>query len=303
MDKAIKEGNLTIIREGIDKDPTCINDVIDEEENTLLLLATKNDKLGIVKYLIDKGANTKAININGDNSIMVAVKKRSYGPVILLARAGENMDIEDTYGDTLLSNAIITYEDGGEMIKLLLKLGSDVNKENRYGDTPLITAIQHRKVHRGHGLLVIKLLIEAGADVNYISGQKHTPLIIAAQNGDHMVVDILLEAGVNLNIDDFITKRTLEIAKGKCLQLITEKLKPYQLLSFMKGQKSANVDSPLRHLVAMDDIVEMMSRNKRAGGKKTSRKKASRRKKKAIRKNKSSRRKNKSSRRKQTREK
>jgi len=34
--KAIKDGNLKIIEEKIDEDPTCINNVIDKGENTLL---------------------------------------------------------------------------------------------------------------------------------------------------------------------------------------------------------------------------------------------------------------------------
>ena len=70
--KAIKDGNLKIIEEKIDEDPTCINNVIDKGENTLLWLATKYNQHKIIEYLIEEYADTSAINSDNDNAICFA---------------------------------------------------------------------------------------------------------------------------------------------------------------------------------------------------------------------------------------
>ena len=76
----------------------------------------------------------------------------------------------------------------------LIKAGADVNVINKYGVTPMFIASQN-----GY-LEIVDLLLEAGADVNTAHKESGlTPLWIAAQQGHSEIIRRLLKAGADVN--------------------------------------------------------------------------------------------------------
>ncbi|OQR91706.1 hypothetical protein ACHHYP_20174 [Achlya hypogyna] len=120
----------------------------------------------------------------------------------------------DKNGDSPLYTAS---ENGHEdVVRQLIAAGADVNHENENGRTPLsIAAFRGREG-------VVQQLIAAGADINAVGFNKQTPLHAAAETegaesarltplhcasqcGYDEVVQLLLEAGANPSLKDYVS--------------------------------------------------------------------------------------------------
>ena len=103
-----------------------------------LITAVRNDDIGAVNALLDKGSDV--------NSISRA------------AKGGDDYKEGETYAATALHVALLKGFD--DLAELLSDRGADVNIRNATGDTPLIIAARHSN------LKLANKLIENGADVN-----------------------------------------------------------------------------------------------------------------------------------------
>jgi len=84
---------------------------------TALMFAANNEKPGLVKYLISKGANVNHQAGDGKTSLMMASKWGYKETVIILVENGANVNLKAIDGSTALSLAI--KENSEEIIKIL----------------------------------------------------------------------------------------------------------------------------------------------------------------------------------------
>ena len=135
---------------------------------TPLMAASMNGKTGIVKILLDRGADVNAKNQWGETALIFA------------ARGGHT-----------------------ELAKTLLDRGADINAQGwdldkRKMDTALIAAGR-----AGHAEIV-RLLLTKGAAAEDQMWTGKTALAIATEKGHSHIVKILLEHGANPNIRECI---------------------------------------------------------------------------------------------------
>ena len=115
-------------------------------------------------------------------------------------------------GDTALQLAAAT--GNNEMVILLLKAGADVNAADPGGDSGVITPL-HEAAFYGNDL-VAETLLKAGANVNAIGYRDRiTPLCVAAIHGHLNMVKILLDNGADINIVDRDGKTPLQRAQNE----------------------------------------------------------------------------------------
>ena len=113
-------------------------------------------------------------------------------------------------GRTLLMWAVI--DDDEQSVADLLLAGTDVNEKDRYGQTSLMHAI------RTSTLSMVRLLIERGAGLNEVSVYPYeggTALILAVQRGDPAIIELLINAGADVNQKDSDGWTALYAAKRK----------------------------------------------------------------------------------------
>ncbi|NEP54411.1 MAG: ankyrin repeat domain-containing protein [Moorea sp. SIO3C2] len=92
-----------------------------------------------------------------------------------------------------------------EQVRQLLQQGTDPNQV--YGtNTALIYA------SRDGFSEIVQILIEAGADVNWIDGEGVTPLILAAFKNHPAIVQMLLDQGADTSIRDQWSRTALDYA-------------------------------------------------------------------------------------------
>ena len=110
-------------------------------------------------------------------------------------------------GDTAIMKASRRCN-GSNIVAFLLENGANINdKEVRdtIDQIPLIVAAD------GGCKDIVEMLLEAGADIEHRNDQGETALIAAAQNGHKEIVQMLLDAGANVNQENADGETALDL--------------------------------------------------------------------------------------------
>lgn len=124
--------------------------------------------VGVVKNLIDKGADVNEKNKNGLSALYLAVKKNYYKITKILLESGAVVDTQDQNGQTPLFIASMNNND--HIVHLLAQHGANMNLKNKNGLAPL-----HVAIIQGFEK-VIATLVENGADVGTVDSGGKSPL-------------------------------------------------------------------------------------------------------------------------------
>lgn len=168
---------------------------LDSEANnwrTPLFIAAAENYPGIVKELINAGANINHKAHNGATPLCVASLKGHNEIVALLVT--NQADKSLAWGERIYLKPIHMAAQNGhlDVIKTLLANGDDINSRAFGGQTPLYIAAKYGRLEVVNHLIHIKANIETAArkDDDIL-----TPLLIAAKEGHAKVVKALVDAG------------------------------------------------------------------------------------------------------------
>lgn len=163
--------------------------------------------LNKIRYLTDHGANVNLASKRGRTALLVAAMSDHSADIVrLLIDKGADVKAMDAFKTTSLRAAALGNDPA--TIKLLIDAGVDVNAADLAGITPLMMAAGW---HGNVG--VTKMLLASGAKVNAASAavmglpSKNgpskfgllTPLVMAAPFGPPELIGTLLDAGANVN--------------------------------------------------------------------------------------------------------
>ena len=191
---------------------------IDLNGATMLAVASRNGHLGVVKHLLEQGADVNLEGGNCDSPLVSAAEQGHIAVVGELLEHGGDVNI-DSYGRTPLNAA--SFQGHTRVVEKLLDHGANMARRDGRGVTPLFNAACVENVD------IVELLIDRGADVNQICAHGMTPLHIAAQHGFcahgmtslHVaaqqgftrVVETLLEHGADVDATEYAGQTALYI--------------------------------------------------------------------------------------------
>lgn len=194
----------------------------DSEGRTALRAAAWGGHEEIVLTLLDYGAEMNKADSKGCTPLIAAAYMGHYETVEILLDHNAEVDIADKDGRTALSVVALCVPTAagikgfGEVAGLLLEHGADPAHRDHDGMTPLLLA-----AYEGHED-VVELLLEAGADVDETAGPGSvsaaaavTPLLAAAAMGHMKTVSKLLFWGAAVDAIDCEGRTALCLAAAR----------------------------------------------------------------------------------------
>lgn len=170
---------------------------------TPLHSAAEHGNQGVFELLLDKGADINVLNNKYYSPLHLAAENLNlYSVIKLLLRKGINLNTKNLCSVSLLHWVI---ENGDiSSLELLLNNGAEANTTNERGESALYWATKSRKTS------FVKLLLEKGAKVTVAHAE--IPLHLAAIRGDTDIIELLLDAGSDINITNGIRNTPLHWA-------------------------------------------------------------------------------------------
>lgn len=164
----------------------------DLDGRTPLMEAARGGQAKTVRLLLDQGADGTSVDYLGRNALLLgAGNHRVLEKFFRKNERPGGARFADSAGDTPLHRAAAA--GSAPALGLLIKAGADVNKTNLAGESPLHVALLNRRLN------ATQVLLESGADPNAELGDGRRPLHLAVSGNGEDAARLLLERSVFLN--------------------------------------------------------------------------------------------------------
>ncbi|KAK7938792.1 hypothetical protein WMY93_002118 [Mugilogobius chulae] len=190
LDWAKAQENATVVR---------TMEQADAEGWTALRSAAWGGHVEVVRMLLDAGADVDGCDSEGRTALRAAAWGGHEEIVMILLEYGASFDKADCSGRTPLIAA--AYMGHVETVEILLDHGAEVNFADGDGRTALSVAalcVPTAAGVKSYGE-VVSLLLERGANPGHRDRDGMTPLLLAAYEGNEDIVELLLEAGADVD--------------------------------------------------------------------------------------------------------
>ena len=175
------------------------------KNDTALHSAVQRKHADVVQVLIDAGADIETKNVQGHSPLHLASISRELTTVKMLVKAGADVRATDTNRVTCLMFA--AYYGHTDTVRYLVGLPEvDLNHQGGHNRTALHVAVQAK-----HGD-VVQVLIDAGADIDTKDDDGRSPLHLASISGELTTMKMLVKAGADVRATDAETATCLMVA-------------------------------------------------------------------------------------------
>ena len=185
----------------------------DGRDETLTLVCDGHPTPGIVRRLVEAGADVNSRNHSG-TALMHAVRRGNVAVMEVLVELGANVEVIHDLDWADMPHALT-----GEVVRWLVARGLRIQFDEGY-DSPLGWACGQGRVD------AVRALIELGADVNGKTDNGWAPLHFAVRSEEHQAVEItqlLLGAGADAGAADESGRTPLHDARhAACVDLLLD---------------------------------------------------------------------------------
>lgn len=189
--KAAKDGNIKVL--SLFTEANIFVNMKDGARRTPVFVAAAAGQAKAVRFFLLCGADINARDENMMSPLMAAIKAKSYETAQVLVDANANIKVADDNGYTPLHYAVMYNQIG--ITQLLATRWCEIDAPDNEGNTPLFYAA-------AKDMAILQTLINAGADKNGLNGKNRTALHNAVLKNNVTNVRLLLDNGVNVNIED-----------------------------------------------------------------------------------------------------
>ena len=170
-------------------------DGVNSKEEPILHIAARHGMVATVLLLVNCGADSKAVNTNGQTPLHTAADGENDCPELceLLLKHDAKIDAVDEGGNQPLHLAC--KHDHSETVKLMVSHGADVDAVNKHGQTPLHTTAGGKKDCPE----LCEVLLKHDAKIDEVDEDRNQPLHIACDSGLTSTVGALLDSNVDVS--------------------------------------------------------------------------------------------------------
>ncbi|HKE56347.1 MAG TPA: ankyrin repeat domain-containing protein [Pyrinomonadaceae bacterium] len=167
-------------------------------------------RVDVLTFLVDKGADLNALNINGETALMLAVSSNNSEAATVLLAHKAAIEPRNTQLQTAFHLAVAGLRQKIVAAILATYPTLDVDARDASGRTPLMLAANNEGFVPDD---VMQLLIDRGAKVNAQDNQGYTALMIAAKVGQMAGVEFLLGKGASVDLKNNAGETALKLAR------------------------------------------------------------------------------------------
>ncbi|XP_057960363.1 uncharacterized protein LOC131152629 [Malania oleifera] len=264
-----------------------VADVKDANKRGALHFAAREGRTEVCEYLVGElKLDVDMKDEDGESPLVHAARQGHTATAKYLLECGANPAIPSELGATALHHAAGIGDI--ELMRFLLSRGVDVDSQSDAG-TPLIWAAGHGQQDAVEVLLehhadpnadtednitpllstvaagslaCLELLIQAGANVNITAGGA-TPLHIAADNGSPDIINCLLKAGADPNAPDEDGQKPIQVAAARGNHRAVEILFP--LTSAVQTIAEWTIDGIIEYMQSETGKQQEETRNLKEG--------------------------------------
>lgn len=224
LNYAVKNGHLDTVKLLLARGAEIDSGDVAAYHGTPLVAATGKSDAGMVRFLLNRGADPNILTRDGNSALREAVRVGNREIILLLLEAGADPNVENEWGwrpisisdmkdsprivEVLLARKFdLNHQDKNgrtelaqaadfgreDLIQFLLDLGADPNFVNKYGVIALRNSVSRQKPG------VTQLLLEHGSNPNLLDRQGRSCLWNAVENANPEIVSLLLEHGARLD--------------------------------------------------------------------------------------------------------
>ncbi|MFC1670901.1 ankyrin repeat domain-containing protein [Spirochaetota bacterium] len=199
-------------------------DLKDNAGKTPISIAVSKNRLSVVQYLVELGANINGKNEKG-NSLLISASENDYnGIIFFLILKGAKINVKNSQGESLLLLSL--KKENRKLLKTLIERKVNINEVQVNRKTPLVYMLEKEKSKKRDE--IAKILLDSNARFKIKSREGNTPLAISVTRSFWKIVNYLLAKGANPNGTDYQGKKLLNIAYDKGSPYIFEKLLAYK---------------------------------------------------------------------------
>jgi ankyrin repeat protein len=154
---------------------------VDARFRSLLHFAASSGDLGVLRGLVENHCDLNLIDIDGHTPLVIALREDNVAAAKLLVQAGARLDVGGGSFGSALNLAVIKSEPW--LVSAILRAGGDVNLKDSDGNTCLHHLMAVYKKHKHRNSLIADLVVDAGVEVNALNNEKWAALHIAARKG------------------------------------------------------------------------------------------------------------------------
>ncbi|MBU0633258.1 ankyrin repeat domain-containing protein [bacterium] len=184
--------------------------VLDDKGFSPLHYAADNNRLDIVKYLVENGALIDAKASTGTTALIFTSDGKepaNLDIVKYLLIKGADINAKENSGHTPLSAAL--YAKNKDTAKFLIDKGADLETRGYNGWTPFLYASYYGVTD------IVKYLVEKKVDINARSLTGETALILAAWDAKPDTVEYLLSIGMDAQAKNNLGESALDKVKNR----------------------------------------------------------------------------------------
>uniref|UniRef100_A0A4W2DEM6 Ankyrin repeat and SOCS box containing 4 n=1 Tax=Bos indicus x Bos taurus TaxID=30522 RepID=A0A4W2DEM6_BOBOX len=174
---------------------------------TPLHVACEMANLDCVKILCDRGAKLNCYSLSGHTALHFCTTPNSILCAKQLVWRGANVNMKTNNQDEETPLHTAAHFGLPELVAFYVEHGAIVDSVNAHMETPLAIAtywalrFKEQEYSRDHHL-ICRMLLDYKAEVNARDDDFKSPLHKAAWNCDHVLMDMMLEAGAEANLMD-----------------------------------------------------------------------------------------------------
>ncbi len=232
--------------------------IIDNNNNSPLILAAKNGHTEIVKILIEHKANVNTQNISHTTPLMSAVTFGDYETTKILLEHSAQTELTDYQNNTALH--IAAAHNRTDILRLLLEHHANINAIGEHNYTPLIKAIECNRIEN------VEILAKNGADLEHKTSGNQNALHLAIIKDKPQIVKILIENNANIEVLDADNLSPLVLSvKYNCVEITKYLIKNGALVFCLPEE----LDMLIRHAkecfyLPMQEVLEKAQKHPEA---------------------------------------